>query len=96
MTTIPEFWFDDQLQKSMQINLKRWHCAFHSVNAVLLPILYLLSLFVVVGAEFMAFMEAFKPYLVEALRDRAEYQVTTFFTEFMFIMYIMFIIHIIS
>jgi len=36
---------------------------------------YLLSPCLVVGAEFITYMEAFKPYLIEALRNRAEHQV---------------------
>ena len=34
-----------------------------------------LFLFVVVGAGFVTYVEAFKPYLIQALRERGEYQV---------------------
>ena len=34
-----------------------------------------LFLFVVVGAGFITYLEPFKPYLVQALRERGEYQV---------------------
>ena len=35
----------------------------------------LLSPFVVVGANFISYLEPFKPYLIQALRERGEYQV---------------------
>ena len=36
-----------------------------------------LPVFVVVGEQFVTYIEAFKPYLLEALKNKAEYQVIT-------------------
>ena len=37
-----------------------------------------LPVFLVVGEQFVTYIEAFKPYLLEALKNKAEYQVITF------------------
>lgn len=52
------------------------HCGLKSsIDTFLFPyVCFNLSL-IVIGAEFITYMEAFKPYLVESLRNRAEYQV---------------------